>query len=230
MLGFSLEPNSDRRSEGDTAEGGALHILCLGAHADDCEIGAAGALLTLLTGRPGSTVTWVVATGDPVRSREARDSAEALLRDKASVDIRQLGLRESYLDRLGPEVKEAFEEVRSSLSREPDVVLTHHRQDRHQDHRAVSDITWNLWRDHLVLEYEVPKWDGDLGQPNFYVPLTPEVAERKLSHLAGHFASQRGKDWYDDGTFRGLMRLRGMECRAPSGYAEAFYARKVILG
>lgn len=207
-----------------------LHILCLGAHADDVEIGAAGALLTLLTARPSSRVTWVVATADGKRAREAEHSAAALLESIANVEMRLLGLRESYLDRSSPVAKEAFEEFRSGLDAEPDLVLTHFRGDKHQDHRFISDITWNLWRDQVILEYEVPKWDGDLGQPNLYVPLDPEVTERKLSHLAQHFASQRGKDWYDDGVFRGLMRLRGMECRAPSGYAEAFYARKIVLG
>lgn len=207
----------------------ALHVLCLGAHADDIEIGVAGALLTLLSAGALNRVTWVVATADESRAREAEDSGAALMEGVAHVDVRLLGLRESYLDRLGPEVKEAFEEVRNGLSTEPDVVLTHHRDDRHQDHRAISDITWQLWRDHLILEYEVPKWDGDLSRPNLYVPLTTEVAERKLAHLGKHFASQRGKDWYDDGVFRGLMRLRGMECRSPSGYAEAFHARKLVL-
>lgn len=226
MLGLGLGRSLVVPQGGDAA---ALHVLCLGAHSDDAEIGAAGSLLTLLKHRPGSTLTWVIATGDAVRSQEANDSIEALIGGLASIDVRQLGLRESYLDRLGSEVKEAFEEVRASLSTRPDVIVTHYRHDRHQDHRVVSDVTWNLWRDHLILEYEVPKWDGDLGQPNLYVPLDPAVVERKLSHLAQHFASQRGKDWYDDAVFRGLMRLRGMESRAPSGYAEAFYARKIVL-
>ncbi len=214
---------------GSRSDATPLNVLCLGAHSDDIEIGSAGALLTVLASRPESHVTWVVASADETRSQEAFESARTLLAGRATVDVRALGLRESYFDRLGAAAKEAFEEVRSSLSTEPDLVITHYRDDRHQDHRMVSDITWNLWRDHLVLEYEVPKWDGDLGTPNLYVPLEAEVAERKLAHLEAHFASQHGKDWYDDGVFRGLMRLRGMECRARSGYAEGFYARKVLL-
>lgn len=208
---------------------GPLHVLCLGAHSDDIEIGAAGTLLTLVTARPGTSVTWVVASAPGEREAEARRSAEALLGDVSRLDVRVLGLRDGYLDRSGADVKEALAAVRDG-SPDPDLVLTHHRDDRHQDHRAVSDLTWQLWRDHLVLEYEVPKWDGDLGRPNLYVPLSPEVVERKLRHLEEHFASQRGKDWYDAVTFRGLMRLRGMECRALSRFAEAFHARKVVLG
>lgn len=207
----------------------ALHALCLGAHADDIEIGAAGTLLSLLAGRQGSVVTWVVASASDVRGKEARDSADALLGGLASVDIRVLSLRDGYLDRSGHAVKEALEDVRASLISEPDVVLTHYRHDRHQDHRAISDITWNLWRDNLVLEYEIPKWDGDMGSPNVFVPLAPDIVERKLTHLQAHFASQRSKDWYDEEALRGLLRLRGMECRAPSRYAEAFYGRKLNL-
>jgi len=208
---------------------GPLHVLCLGAHSDDIEIGVAGTLITLLEARPGSSVTWVVAAASGERDAEARNSAEALLRGVAAVDVRVLGLRDGYLDRVGADVKDALAAVRDD-SPAPDVVFTHHREDRHQDHRAISDLTWQLWRDHLVLEYEVPKWDGDLGRPNLYVPLPGEVAARKLAHLEDHFASQRGKDWYDADTFRGLMRLRGMECRAPSRFAEAFHARKLVLG
>lgn len=206
-----------------------LSILCLGAHPDDIEIGAAGTLLTLASQRPGSKVEWVVATSPGCRSQEARASATALLAGLAEVEVRLLGLRESYLDSSGPVVKEALEAVRDALPAEPDLVLTHHRDDRHQDHRALSDLSWNLWRDSLILEYEVPKWDGDLSRPNVYVPLSDAVVERKLTHLRTHFASQRGKDWFDDETFRGLMRLRGMECRSPSRYAEAFHGRKLVL-
>lgn len=205
------------------------HVLCLGAHSDDIEIGAAGSLLTLLAGRPGSHVTWVVACAHGERADEARESAENLLNGFATVEVRLLGLRDGYLDGSGAVVKEAIDTVRKSLASEPDVVFTHYRHDRHQDHRSISDITWNLWRNHLILEYEVPKWDGDMGSPNVFVPLAAHVVERKLAHLATHFASQRTKDWYDDETLRGLMRLRGVECRSASRYAEAFYGRKVSL-
>lgn len=226
-----LRPSVSEAADGSVSEQERrpLRILCIGAHPDDIEIGAGGALLTLVSERPGCAVDWVVATSPGGRDQEARVSAEALLADVAKVDVHLLGLRESYLDSSGDVVKEALQGLRDSLSAAPDVILTHHRDDRHQDHRTLSDLTWNLWRDHLILEYEIPKWDGDLGRPNVYVPLTETVAERKLRHLAEHFASQRGKDWYDDETFRGLMRLRGMECRSPSRYAEAFHGRKIVL-
>lgn len=206
-----------------------LHILCLGAHSDDIEIGAAGTLLSLLTERANCQVTWVVASSPARRAEEARASAEELLGGLAHLDIHLLDLRDGYLNSSGPDLKEDLEGVRSSLRSEPDVVFTHHRDDRHQDHRAISDLTWNLWRDHLILEYEVPKWDGDLAQPNVFVPLGADIVERKLNHLATHFASQCGKDWFDEETFRGLLRLRGVECRSPSRYAEAFHGRKLML-
>lgn len=206
-----------------------LHVLCLGAHSDDVEIGAGATILDLLANRPGSSVTWVVAGAQGDRDAEARASAEALCRDAAEVTIHSLGLRDGYLHSLGPDLKEALEAIRSRQRQEPEIIFTHYRHDRHQDHRAMSDLTWNLWRDHLILEYEIPKWDGDLSQPNVFVPVSEAVVEQKLSHLATHFVSQRSKDWFDAETFRGLMRLRGMECRSPSRYAEAFHARKVVL-
>lgn len=206
-----------------------FHLLCLGAHADDIEIGAGGLILSLLSERPGSLVTWVIASASDIREAEGRESAEALVGNLASLDLRFLGQRDGYFDRTGPALKERFEQVRQTLNAEPDMILTHYRHDRHQDHRAVSDITWNLWRDHLILEYEIPKWDGDLGTPNTYLPLAEKVAERKVAHLSTHFLSQRGKDWYDSETITGLMRIRGMECRSPSRYAEGFYARKISL-
>lgn len=206
---------------------GPLAILCLGAHADDIEIGAAGALLTILGERPGSEVTWVIATAPGTRKAEAVSSAEELLDGVARLGVRVFDLKESYLDR-SDEAKATLAAVREELP-SPDVIFTHHHDDRHQDHRAIAYLTWQLWRDHLILEYEIPKWDGDLGRPNAYVPLTESTANRKVRHLARHFASQRGKDWYDAQTFLGLMRLRGMECRAPSHYAEAFHARKLVF-
>jgi len=213
-----------------TPEGaGPLHLLCLGAHADDIEIGAGGTVLTLLERHPGSHVTWAVFAGGGARAAEARASAEELLAGAASVDVHVLGLRDGFLPYQGPAAKEAFERLREALSSDPDVILTHALHDRHQDHRTLAELTWNTWRDHLVLAYEVPKYEGDLVPPNAYVPLSVDVAERKLEHLRRHFASQHGRDWYDDDTFRGLMRLRGLECRSPSRFAEAFHARKVVL-
>lgn len=206
---------------------GPLNVLCLGAHSDDIEIGAAGTLLTLLDSREGSEVTWVVGSAPGARTQEAESSASVLLAGLARFELRILELEESYMDR-SPDTKRALTEVRA-VCPSPDVVFTHFRFDRHQDHSALSDLTWQLWRDQLILEYEIPKWDGDIGTPNLFVPLAESVVERKLGHLADQFGSQRTKDWYDAETFRGLMRLRGMECRAPSRYAEAFHVRKLRL-
>lgn len=206
-----------------------VHLLCLGAHSDDIEIGASGALLGLLQGRPGGSVTWVVASASGDREVEARTSAEALVGSTAKLSVHVLGMRDGYLDASRAALKEALETIRSTLTYEPEVIFTHYRHDRHQDHRALCDVTWSLWRDHLILEYEVPKWDGDLSQPNVYVPVAEDLVNRKLAHLSTHFSSQRNKDWFDEETFRGLMRLRGLECRSPSRYAEAFHGRKLVL-
>lgn len=206
---------------------GALELLCLGAHSDDIEIGAAGTLLTLLADHPGSRVRWVVfsATGD--RAREARASATELLRDAASATVAIHEVRESFFPYRGEALKELFEELKREGA--PDLILTHARDDRHQDHRTLSDLTWNTWRDQLVLEYEIPKYDADLRAPNVFVPLQEHVVAHKLDHLRRHFASQHGRTWYDDDTFRALLRLRGVECQSPTRFAEAFYARKMIL-
>lgn len=212
------------------ATGEPLHLLCLGAHADDIEIGAAGTILGLLDRHPGSRVTWVVGAADAHRAKEAHASAVELAQRAAAVDVQLLGLRDGFFPYQGAAAKEAFERLRGSMTSEPDVIFTHALHDRHQDHRTVAELTWNLWRDHLVLAYEIPKYEGDLVPPNAYVPLDAETAERKLDHLRRHFGSQQGRDWYDDDTFRALMRLRGVECRAPSRFAEAFHLRKVVLG
>lgn len=206
--------------------GRPLSILCLGAHSDDIEIGAAGTVLRLLRSHPGSNVRWVVLAGSGVRAVEARASVDDLLVEAAAVDLTLFELRESYFP-YDPGVKDAFEVLKAG--RPPDVILTHTRSDRHQDHRTVSDLTWNTWRDHVVLEYEIPKYDGDLASPNLFVPLDPELVGRKLDHLDRHFRSQSDKPWYDRATFAGLMRLRGVESQSPYGYAEAFYARKLVL-
>lgn len=203
-----------------------LSIVCLGAHSDDIEIGAAGTILRLLRRHPGSTIRWVVFSGSGVRAEEARASVDDLLEGAAAVELTLFDLRESYFP-YESGVKDAFELLKAG--QQPDVVLTHARSDRHQDHRVVSDLTWNTWRNNVVLEYEIPKYDGDLGSPNLFVPLDPELVARKLDHLDRHFQSQADRLWYDRETFAGLMRLRGVECQAPAGFAEAFHARKLVL-
>jgi len=199
-------------------------VLALGCHSDDIEIGCGGTLLTLTRSVPDLHVTWVVLAAEDVRADEAHASAAAFLADASSSDVRVLGYRESFLPYLGGEVKEAFERLKDTA---PDLVFTHAREDLHQDHRLASDLTWNTFRSHLILEYEIPKYDGDLGRPNVYVALDEPVVDDKLRLLETHFPSQEDKHWFDGELFRGLMRLRGMECA--SRYAEAFVCRKLVL-
>jgi LmbE family N-acetylglucosaminyl deacetylase len=205
---------------------GPRRVLCLGAHSDDIEIGCGGMVLELRR-RPGMEFHWVVFSAAGVRAGEASASARRFLGPQAKAAVRLYSFRDGFFPAEYAEVKEAFERIARDF--QPDIVLTHTRDDRHQDHRVVSDLTWNTFRRHLVLEYEIPKWDGDLGRPNCYLPLSATVARRKTRLLMNGFASQRSKDWFSPETFLGLMRLRGVECRAPGGYAEAFLARKVAL-
>jgi LmbE family N-acetylglucosaminyl deacetylase len=200
-------------------------VLAIGAHADDIEIGCGGTMLRLLAERADVTPTWVVLSARGERADEARASAAAFLGPECDVVVAEF--RDGYLPYEGGAVKDLFEELKERL--EPHLVLTHTRDDLHQDHRLVCELTWNTWRDHLVLEYEIPKVDGDLGRPNVFVGLTEEQLERKVSLLHEHFATQRGKHWFTPDLFRGLARIRGMEGRAPSGLAEAFLARKVAV-
>ena len=207
---------------------GLRQILCLGAHADDIEIGCAGTVLRLLEENPGLDVRWVVLSAAGDRAAEAASSAAALLQGAGRADVRVADFRETYFPYLGGEVKAYVAALGAGF--EPDLVLTHWREDLHQDHRLVSELTWNTFRDHLILEYEIPKWDGDMGRPSIFVPLEQDVADRKIAHLLDAFPSQSGRDWFDPEVFRGLLRLRGMEARSPSGYAEAFHCRKLVLG
>ena len=201
-------------------------VLAIGCHADDLEIGCGGTLLALTRDRPDIEVTWLVLGAEGDRAAEARASAEEFLVGAARAEVVIHGFRDAYMPYYGESVKEAFEDLKPV---EPDLVLTHTRDDLHQDHRLACELTWNTFRDHLILEYEVPKWDGDLGRPNVYVPLADDVVDDKLDLVLRHFPTQAGKHWYDAETFRGLMRLRGLECASPSRYAEAFYAPKVVL-
>lgn len=169
---------------------------------------------------------WVVFCGASRRGAEARASAAAFL-EGVTHRVEVFEHRDGFLPYEGAAVKEAFESLKRTY--DPDLILTHYRDDRHQDHRTVSDLTWNTWRSHLVLEYEIPKYDGDLGQPSFFVPLAPAVLERKIALILEHFPSQRGRAWFEPALFRALPRIRGMECAAPGGLAEAFYVRKVVL-
>lgn len=207
--------------------GERLSVLCIGAHSDDIEIGAGGTILSLAEKGIQLDVTWCVLSGAGDRENEARGSASAFLADAEEVSIEVGGFDDSYFPAQMREIKEWMRAIRDRQA--PDLVFTHRRDDAHQDHRAMNEITWNLFRDHLILEYEIPKWDGDLGQPNTYIPLSRSSMERKIELLLRHFGTQRSKDWFDAETFRGLARLRGMECRAPERFAEAFTARKTCL-
>jgi LmbE family N-acetylglucosaminyl deacetylase len=202
-------------------------VLCLGAHADDIEIGCAGTLLKLRQLNPQIELTFVVLSGNDRRVDEARESVEALTDGGGNIDLVVKSFRESYFPYDGAAIKDFFNELGERLR--PDLVFTHYRDDRHQDHRVVSDLTWNTFRDHLILEYEIPKYDGDIGVPNVFVHLDRCTCERKVDHLQRRFVSQAEKPWFSSDTFLSMLRLRGIEGKSPDGYAEAFYARKLIL-
>ena len=204
-----------------------LTVLCIGAHADDIEIGCGGTILRLLAERPRVTVHWVVLCSDAIRAREARRSATLMLKRASAHHIHIMQFRDGFLPYYGPAVKEAFEQLARDVS--PDIIFAHHGGDAHQDHRVVSELTWNTFRNHTILEYEIPKYDGDIGRPNVFVPLGASVQSRKIRHLMTAFPSQRSKRWFSPDTFEGLMRLRGIECAAAEGHAEAFHSRKVVL-
>jgi LmbE family N-acetylglucosaminyl deacetylase len=206
--------------------GQPLSVLCLGAHADDIEIGAGGVLLGWIASGAKVSVRWCVASATGKRGEEARASAADFLAGAAAAEVTLGAFRDGYLPYDGANVKDWVEALKSVPH--PDVILTHRHDDAHQDHRLISELTWNAFRDHLILEYEVPKWDGDQGQPNLYAPVAAETLDRKIALLEKHFGTQRSKAWFDAETFRGLARLRGVECR--ERYAEAFWARKLVLG
>ena len=202
-------------------------LLAIGAHSDDIEIGCAGTVMRLLRHNPGIEVWWMVLSAHGDRRQEAQSSAEAMLSTVTRHSIVIHSFRDGFLPYEGAAVKEQFEHVKAHF--QPDLILTHSGHDAHQDHRIVSELTWNTFRDHLILEFEIPKYDGDFGSPNFFVPLEEELVEKKIEHLSRSFPSQRAKRWFGSDLFRSVLRLRGMECNAPSLYAEAFYSRKVVV-
>lgn len=204
-----------------------LTVLCVGAHCDDIEIGCGGTLLRLCDANPELRVHWVVLSSSEVRAAEARRSAERFLRNVRHKEIVIKDFRNSFFPFIGAEIKAFFEEIKRGVT--PDLVLTHTRGDLHQDHRVTCELTWNTFRNHFILEYEIPKYDGDLGAPSFFVPVSAEQAATKADTLLECFASQRDKHWFTRDLFLSLMRLRGMECNSSSGYAEAFYCRKAVL-
>ena len=208
------------------ARRGTLRVLCLGAHCDDIEIGCGATLLRLCSER-SLDVTWVVLSSTPRRAAETRASAARFLRNARNVELRIESLRDGYLPAHWAQAKDIVESLKKLPP--PDLIFTHERDDRHQDHRVVSDLTWNTFRDHTILEYEILKYDGGLGQPNLFVPVTPSMADRKIRNLRKAYASQIRKSWFAEDAFLALMRLRGIECNAARGLAEAFHVRKLVL-
>jgi LmbE family N-acetylglucosaminyl deacetylase len=205
-----------------------LRVLLLGAHSDDIEIGCGGAILSLSRQYPDCAFDWVVFSAVGARHDEAQRSANLFVQPPQLRGPILKEFRDSFMPYAGAEIKAVFEELKRSNP--PDIVFTHNRKDAHQDHRVIAELTWNTFRDHLILEYEIPKYDGDLGRPNVFIPLAKEVCDAKVDFLMRAFDTQRSKRWFDPQTFLGLMRLRGMESNAPSGYAEAFYCRKAVIG
>jgi LmbE family N-acetylglucosaminyl deacetylase len=209
-------------------EGAApLKVLVLGAHSDDAEIGCGGTILKLISDGVIESLRWVVLSGTEERIEEARVSAEAMLAGVPDCQILQPGFRDGFFPYDGAGIKAFFEELKRDF--QPDLIFTHQRHDLHQDHRITCELTWNTFRNHFILEYEVPKYDGDMGAPNAFVPLESDIVQHKIDHLMTHFVTQTSRRWFTPDLFSGLMRLRGMECQSPTSHAEAFYCRKVVL-
>ncbi len=204
-----------------------LKLVVLGAHCDDIEIGCGGALLKLINDYNVTEVKWIVFASNELRKKEAITGAKRFLEGVPTVEIAVLDYNDAYLSQSAYEIKDYFEVIKKQIS--PDLIFTHFRNDRHQDHRLISDLTWNTFRDHFILEYEIPKYDGDLGQPNFFVTLDEEVAAKKVKYIMESYESQSNKHWFDEETFYSLMRLRGIESANKNKYSEAFYARKTTF-
>jgi LmbE family N-acetylglucosaminyl deacetylase len=214
-LGFAKQPHRRYR------------ILCLGAHSDDIEIGCGGTILALLCTRRDLEFHWIVFSSGKDREHEARRSATLFLKNAAKQEVAVLDFRNSFFPSESEKIKEYFEALKAGAP--PDLILTHTRDDLHQDHRVINQLTWNTWRNHFILEYEIPKYDGDLGRPNFFVPFDRKIARLKVKHLMSCFKTQSNKHWFTEDTFHGLMRIRGLESNAAGNFAEAYYARKVVL-
>jgi len=216
MIKLNLDISSDK----------GLQVLCLGSHADDIEIGCGGSILRLIKQYPNCRIHWVVFSAIGIRKAEAARGAELFAGqhlDHASLHE----FRDGFMPFVGSDVKDVFEELKRSVS--PDLIFTHNRRDAHQDHRLIAELSWNTFRNHFIMEYESPKYDGDMGQPGVFFPLEETEYRNKVQFILETFQSQRPRKWFEESTFLSLMRLRGMECNAPSGYAEAFYCRKAVL-
>lgn len=204
----------------------ARRVLLLGAHCDDIEIGVGATVLRLLRDRPDLEINWVVFSGNETRRNEASDAAAAFLKGCQHKTVSLHQFRDAYFPSRVEAIKPEFEKLKAF---QPDLIFTHTSRDSHQDHRAIHELTWNTFRDHTILEYEITKYEGDLGRPTVYAPATADDVATKVKHLMECFPSQTTRQWYDEETFRGLMRIRGIECNSPTRYAEAFYCRKILL-
>lgn len=202
-----------------------LQVLLLGAHSDDIEIGCGGTILRLAAELANIDVHWVVFSALGKRENEAQESADDFLSDVEQPSVKFFQFPDAYFPDNYSALKDAFKKMTKLTS--PDIIFTHYRNDLHQDHRIISELTWNAFRDHLILEYEIPKYEGDLGQPNFFVTIPEEIRVKKISKLRQHFVSQRTKEWFSDDLFSSIMRIRGIEARSPSGFSEAFHCRKI---
>jgi len=209
------------------APGEELSILCLGAHSDDIEIGCGGTILRLIKEYKQVNITWIVFSSDQQRAAEARASADAFLRDAHEKKVYIKEFQNGYFPYIGKHIKDYYEQLKQDLS--PDLIFTHYRNDLHQDHHLISELTWNTFRNHLILEYEIPKYDGDLGSPNFYVDLDETISKQKVDYLIDYFKTQADRYWFTKETFYSILRIRGFESNAPYRYAEAFYGRKIGL-
>lgn len=202
-------------------------ILCLGAHPDDIEIGCGGTILRFINEKPDAQFRWVVFSGSKIRNNEALESSSLFLKEIISKKIDINDFRESYFPFIGAEIKDYFERIKREFN--PDLIFTHHIGDAHQDHNLISKLTWNTFRNHFIIEYEIPKYDGDLGTPNLYVYLDESLVQRKINNLCNIFCSQKKKSWFSKESFRSLLRIRGIESNSPTKYAEAFYCHKLVL-
>jgi LmbE family N-acetylglucosaminyl deacetylase len=208
-------------------DGGPTRILCLGAHSDDIEIGCGGTIMQLLADERALDFTWIVFGAGGQRGREAKKSANLFLESAKKKRVEVLKFRDGFFPYEGQTIKEYFEQMKRNVN--PHIIFTHYRHDLHQDHRLISELTWNTFRDHLILEYEILKYDGDLGTPNCYVHLDASICDKKIGHIGSCFGTQKKKPWFSDDAFYSILRLRGVESNAPSGYAEGFYGRKIVI-
>jgi len=211
----------------DHATHSTYQLLCLGAHSDDIEIGCGGTITTLLKKYRHLAIHWVVFSANADRANEARASADIFLVDAESKTTVIKDFKDSFFPFIGSRIKEYFEQLKKELC--PDLIFTHYRNDLHQDHRLISELTWNTFRNHLILEYEIPKYDGDLGSPNVFVPLDEPAVRVKIDTILNCFKSQASNHWFSEDLFKSILRVRGMECNAPNGFAEAFHCRKMVI-